>query len=172
MLMSAHGCFMSAHEWIWMLKSANERSLVLISAHGTMLMRAYVCSWAFTLGLKSTHKYTWAVSTHKYGAMAPTALLRANEHSWAWSHGAIITHSALAPYSSVLMSAHGAFECSWVFLSDSECLSFWFRNKRKMLIFEMTSFYLTMSWSRYHQIIKKNIVLKSRGCLKKCPNRK
>ena len=87
------------------------------------------------------------MSTHEHGAMAPTALMSTNEHLWAWRHGAFTTHSALAPYLSVLISVHkglcmlmSAHACSWVFLCYLKCSSSWFSNLRKMLTFKMTSF--------------------------------
>ena len=128
------------------------------------------CSLAFM----SIHEHSHvAISTQEHGTIVPKSIMRANEHSWAWHHGTITTHSALAQYFSVLMSAH---KCSWVLLSAPEypCailkvqgvdsvinIKCWFL---KWLPFSI----LAISRSRFQQIIPNWIVLKStwKGLLK------
>ena len=179
-LMSAVGAmapcswvFMAAYEYSWGLMNAQGCPRALISAHDWSLhhtLGTHKHSWVFM----STHEHSYvAMSTQEHGTIAPTALMRSNEHLWAWCHGAIPTHSALAPYISVLKSAH---DCSWVLLSAPEyswvilsvqVLDSLMNNKcwfLKWLSFSI----LAISRSKFHQIIKNLIVLKStrKGLLK------
>ena len=87
------------------------------------------------------------MGTHEYGAMALTALMSDNKHSFSLHHGKFSTHIALAPYSLMLRRTQegsgilmGAQEGFWVIKNESECSSSWFSNLQKMLIFKMTSF--------------------------------
>ena len=86
---------------------------MLVSAHGYLLVLMSAHEWS--IAAMSTHKHSYAAM--KNMNMAPTALMSANKHSWAWCHGASSTHSALAPYSLILMSAQ---ERLWVVMSASE----------------------------------------------------
>ena len=115
------------------------------------------CSLAFM----SIHEHSHvAISTQEHGTIVPTAIMRANEHLWAWCHGAITTHSALEPYLSVLTSTH---ECSWVLLSAPEyswvILSVQVldsvMNEKCWFLQWLPFSILAISWSKFHQIIKK-----------------
>ena len=113
------------------------------------------------------------MSIHEHGTIALTALMRADEHSWAWHHGANITHSALEPYSSVLTSAH---EWSWVLMRVHEYSLVILKdqvldsliNEKCWFLKWLPSSILSISQSWFHQIIKNWIVLKStlKGLLK------
>ena len=137
MLIITHDCWrgqgtilMAVYEYSWVLKSDHEHASELMIAHGALLMHVHGFSWALVTTHEhiSSHEHLWA---WRYGPMAPTALMSAKERLWAWGHGTIKTHSALAQYLSVLMSAHkcsmgllSAPEYSWVIFSfqvvDSE----------------------------------------------------
>ena len=150
--MSAHdfSCHHSAHcPW------------VLMDGHWScLLMSVHVCSWAIV----STHKHSWsdissheqpwrAINSPEHDAIVPKALMSYRESSCALMSIAYersgtlrITHGTIAPYSWVLVRS---LWCSWVLisahehikklLSDQERSSAWFKKKRKMLTFEMTS---------------------------------
>ena len=107
---------MAVYEYSWVLKSAHEHSSELMIAHGALLMHVQGFSWAFVSTHEhiSSHEHLWA---WRYGPMAPTALMSAKERLCAWGHDTIKTHSALAQYLSVLMSAN---KLSWVLLSVPE----------------------------------------------------
>ena len=77
-------------------------------------MRSRECSWA----LISTHLCSWALtSTQKYCAMAPWALISADEFQW--PHGAILmTTLELSWVLRVLIAPlRQAKECSWLLKS-------------------------------------------------------
>ena len=110
------------HSWVlqgpcsWLLlMSAKEGPWVIIRANDCSWCHSHVCSWL----LLSIHEHSWAlISSHEHSrawchAMVPIALMTSREHWWARHHGTITTHSALAQYLSVPMSAH---KCSWVLL--------------------------------------------------------
>ena len=114
-----HGA-MSAHECWWALiaswRHAHDCSCALIIAHCSMvpsswvLMAAHECSMV----IRNTHGCSWLVlsmhewywvlmSAHdcslaalmrsnKLGSLEQWALMRAQEQSWAWHHGAMGTH--------------------------------------------------------------------------------
>ena len=170
--MSAHGC-------LWVLSSAlsaQKSPWALIIAHVCSWHHAHACSrllmsiHEFSWALMSSHEHSWALC---YGAMAPTALMSIHERSWVWRHDAVTTHNALAQYLSVLMSAH---KCSWVLLSDPEyswvILSVQVVhsviNKKCWFLKWLPFSILAISRSKFHQIIKNLIVLKStrKGLLK------
>ena len=100
----------SAQECPWVLIIAHEYSWHHVHAYSGLLMSIHENSWA----LISSHEHSWA---RRIGTMAPTEFISANKWWWAWRHGAITTHSALAQYFSVLKSAH---KCPWALLSASE----------------------------------------------------
>ena len=94
-LMAAYECF-----WVFMMNAKHCPGAV-ISAHEWSWCRTHAWSWL----LINIHEQAWAL------------IIRANKHSWARCHGTITTHSAFAPYLSVLTSDH---ECSWGLLSAPE----------------------------------------------------
>ena len=96
-LMSAVGAmapcswvFMAAYEYSWGLMNAQGCPRALISAHDWSLhhtLGTHKHSWVFM----STHEHSYvAMSTQEHGTIAPTALMRSNEHLWAWRHGATV----------------------------------------------------------------------------------
>ena len=105
-----------------LLKSACDRSLVLMNTPGTMT--PCLCSWL----IMTIPKQSWAVkSTHKQ----PWALIFiVPQNSWACmiiiEHCTMVLWALMAPWAlMVLISAHecsvglmGGLECSWVILSD------------------------------------------------------
>ena len=83
-------------------------------------MRSHERSWA----LISTHLCSWALtSTHKYCAMAPWALMSADEFQW--PHGAILMTTLELSWVLIVLIApwHQAKECpcwSWVLIGIQE----------------------------------------------------
>ena len=99
-----------AHDCIWAFKSAHDRSLELMSVQVAIgRVRVHGCSWAFictnerSQALLSTHRQSWPIQhTHEDGAVAQSALMSTQEHSW--QHGNIILTASECPQ--VLISAH------------------------------------------------------------------
>ena len=128
----------------WMLLSSHEccwcHRAMLMSAQGCFwgFMNAYKHSWVWPHVVMSTNEGPWpllstnehlkaTMSHQKHDAMAQTAFMSVDKHSWELHYGGHTTHSAFAPYLTVLMSAHGcsgllmgALECSWALLSPPE----------------------------------------------------
>ena len=131
--MSAHkyslfGCtlLISAFDYSWLHLSNQECSWPLIRAHECswrhrlMQIRVHSCSWAFirtnerSQALLSTHRQSWPIQhTHEDGAVAQSALMSTQEHSW--QHGNMILTASKCPQ--VLISAHGC----WVLMSANSC---------------------------------------------------
>ena len=119
----------------WMLVSSHEccwrHGAMFMSAHGCLwvVMNAYKHSWVWPHVAMSTNEGPWpllstnehlkaTMSHHKHDAMAQTAFMSADEHSWELHYGAHTTHSAFAQDITVLMRPH---DCSWVLMGVLEC---------------------------------------------------
>ena len=93
-----------------------------------VVMNAYKHSWVWPHAAMSTNEGPWpllstnehlkaTMSHHKHDAMAQTAFMSADKHSWELHYGAHTTHSAFAQDLTVLMRPH---DCSWVLLNAHE----------------------------------------------------
>ena len=109
------------------------------------------------------------MGTHGHGANAPTALTSPNEYSWAWHHYTI----------TLIVPLDHTYQCSWVFMSAHEGL--WVLlsapyysliilsiqvldsviNKKCWFYERLPFSILTISQSRFQQMIANFIVLKS-----------
>ena len=140
----------SIHEHSWAWWHITSSTHVHSYCHGTILMSVPECSCVLLSAhessgvLLSAHDCSWY-------------LRRAYEFSWEL----MSTHEC----SWVLMSSQ---ECSWVLMSDPECSSAWSSNQKCQLFKRVSWSILTISWSRFNQIIKSRIFLKStlKGLLK------
>ena len=161
------GPWRHTHECSWLLMSSCECSKVPISTNQ--------CSWVFiapcSVLLMSIHEFSWAlIITHEhswawfYGAMAPTVLMSIHEFDTMAPWPIIVSwHNT---YQSMLMRN---YKCSLVLLSDPEYS--WVILSVQVLdsVMNETCWFLqwlpfsilAISWSKFHQIIKNLIDLKS-----------
>ena len=131
-----------AHEWSWMLMAAHECLWAFLKSQkcSQTLMSNHEQSWAWP------HEHSWALMSIQEGSWALRSMLP-------WQHkrsrALRSTNDAMAQYFLVILRAP---ECY--------CL---FSNKWEIFIFKITSFVniSVISWSKFHQIMKNWIVLKS-----------
>ena len=116
------------HDCQWALKSALDRSLVLMNAHEQPWTRICMVPWTLmstderSWALLSAHRQSWPIKrTHEDGAASQSALMSTQEHSW--QHGNIILTAPECPQ--VIMSAHECYSllmnancCSIVLMTD------------------------------------------------------
>ena len=140
LIMSANGCLWvheSAQEGPWELSNAHECLSCHVHAahkHSWALMRTHKKQWALRSMAPKSQQRSWLqMSVHEIGAMASLKLIvpwqRTYQCSW------------------VLL---GALECLWVFLSDPEHSSSWFSNKQKCwFLIRLLFSVLPISWSKF-----------------------
>ena len=145
------------HSCSWVLKSAEECSQVLTSAHrasapfSIVLMSFEECSWPLNSAYVSSWRHDhecWRLlmNTHEH-SWALQALISTLQYSyyWAWCQCTVSTrqhlvsirqhslplksaHSTMATYFQLILSVQNAHECSRLLLSAHDCSSTWLKN--------------------------------------------
>ena len=133
---------MNAYQYSWVMFVPfchdHECSCLLISAYewSRVAMGPHNCPWGLMVPWHNTYEcFSAFMSTQEPGLMAPTALMNANEHSWAWHHDTHTMHSA---FGTIINSAHecsrglmSAHDCPGAHLSDPEFSGSFFSDKQK-----------------------------------------
>ena len=180
----------STHEHSWVWCHGNRSAHECYRRYVSMLMNAHECPWVLIAALG----WSWAAMSRvlivacEYSWAWLQSARRTHELSWC--HGTIVIVMNANECSCVLMIAHGfilnSHESSWVPMSTHECQwtlrraheCWWviqsalvldsLQNKKCQLFKRVPCSILTISWSRFNQIIKSWIFLKStwKGLLK------
>ena len=109
------------HDCLWALKSALDRSLVLMNAHEHPWTRICMAPWCHehSWAQMSGHEHSWVlIGNHDQSNALMRMVQRHSQHSWALKStpGNIILTAPECQQ--VIMSAH---ECYWLLMSANGC---------------------------------------------------